>query len=130
MSVPKQVKISGAMTIGPIQPTTAPFPSGEGVVSLNLLHTSQVDTGPRSRMINSPASFEDLLAGTGITNLRWLYLRPRNATLTFRLTSPAGVDQVLTISEMLVMSCPSPGSEWTSLGVQGAGDLEMMLAGD
>lgn len=129
MTVPKQVKLSGASSIGPIIPGASPFPSGECVTSINAAQTIQADR-QFARSINSPAAFVDLLTGSGITNIRYLVLRARAGTFTVRVTSPGGVDQVWTLSDLLILSNPVLGSEWTALAVQGVGDIEVQIGGD
>lgn len=129
MTVPKQLNIDGAMSIGPIQPTTFPFPSGEGTVSLNTTQTTQADNGPRGLSVNSPSSFQDLLSNSGVTNIRALYLRVRTGQLTVQVSSSAAAMQQFVVSDMLVLSCPIPGTELTALGVKGTADIELMMAG-
>ena len=133
MTVPKKASVSGAVVIGPIQPTAAPFPSGECVVSLAAELTVQADYN-QSRTINSPATFVDLLAATGITNVRLLALRARAGTFEVRVTSDNSgtpiVDQILTLSDLWVITNPSSGSQFTAVAVRGVGDLEITIAGD
>lgn len=130
MSVPQKLELSGAATLGPIQPSSAPFPTSECVVSINLTQT--VQAGIRNALsINTPSpGFFDLLAGSGITNVRFGVIRVRTGPFVIRVTSSAGTDQVFDLSDQLVISNPLPGTEWTALAVQGIGDLEILLAGD
>lgn len=133
MAVPKEAKVSGAVTIGPIQPTAAPFPSGECVASLASVLTTQADYS-QARSISSPAAFVDLLTATGITNVRLLVLRARAGTFEVRVTSDNSgapiVDQIFTLSDLLVITNPASGSQFTAVAVRGTGDLEIAIAGD
>ncbi len=133
MTVPKKLAISGALRIGPIQPTAAPFPSGDCVVSLNAEQTTQADVS-FARSINSPGAFVDLLTGTGITNIRALHMRARGGTFEIRYTADNSgspiADQVTTLSDELLLTNPASGSQWTALAVRGVGDLEVTIAGD
>ena len=133
MSVPKKATVSGAVDIGPIQPTAAPFPSTQCVASLASEMTTQADY-TQARSITSPSSFVDLLASTGITNVRLLVLRARAGTFQVRVTSDNSgvplVDQIFTLSDLLVITNPSSGSQFTAVAVQGVGDLEITIAGD
>jgi hypothetical protein len=128
MAVPKKLELRGAVTSGPVTPTSSPFPTGESIVSLNVDQTPQADVA-KAFSVNSPSSFQDILTGTGITNLTFISLRVRSGTFQVRRTSAGGADQIDTLSELLVVSNPTSGSEWTALAVQGVGDIEMLLAG-
>jgi hypothetical protein len=130
VTVPTQLRVTGATKIGPIQPTSAPFPSGEAVYSLNFEETVQENLC-RTFSVNSPSpAFFDLLASSGIASLRYIYIRARVGAFVVRVTSSAGVDQLFDLSRLLVLSNPQPGTEWTALAIQGVGDIEVQLAGD
>ncbi len=131
MTIPAQLTVAGASRIGPIQPTSAPFPSGESVFSLNFNETVQVNKC-QGIPVNSPSpAFFDLLTGTGITKLRYIYIRARVGAFVVRVSSAGGgTDQVFDLSRLLVVSNPTPGTEWTALAIQGVGDVEVQLAGD
>ncbi len=128
MTVPKLVRLSGAANIGPTTPSSGPFPSGDCTVSVNAQQTTQADN-QFARTINSPTTFVDLLAGNGIANVTFLVLRVRAGTLTVRVTSPAGVDQLFDVSDLLVLSQSVSSSAWTALAVRGSADVEVTIAG-
>lgn len=130
MTVPTQLRVTGASKIGPIQPTSAPFPSGEAVYSLNFEETVQENLCRTFSVNSASPAFFDLLTGSGIANLRYLYLRVRVGSFVVRLSSSAGADQVFDLSRLLVVSNPQPGTGWTALAIQGVGDIEIQLAGD
>jgi hypothetical protein len=126
--VPKKLTVNGASAIGPIQPTAAPFPSNESVLSLNHEQQPTADL-TRTMSINSPAAFVDMLANTGITALRFISLRVRAGTLDVRASSSAGADQIWRCSDLLVLGNPLTGSEFTAFAVRGVADIEIQLAG-
>lgn len=129
MTVPKQAAINGSAKVGPIQPTAASFPSGECIASITTTpQTTQADS-QKALSINSPAAFVDVLAGTGVTNVKLLVMRVRAGTATLRITSPGGVDQQFTLSDLLVLNNPVDASAWTALAIQGVVDVEMTIAG-
>lgn len=131
MSVPVQLRVSGAATLGPIQPTSSPFPSGQTAMSLNFSDTVLAHTGTRAIPINSPSpAFFDLMAGSGITSVRWVVIIPRSGSFVLRFTTSAGVDQLVDLSGLWAQRLPVPGTEITALAIQGVGDIEMQLAGD
>lgn len=129
MAVSQLVTISGAASIKPPTPTTAPFPSLSQVINLASSQTKGA-ADSRARTISSPAAFVDLLAGTGITTCTMAVIRIRSGYLTIRVTTAAGADQVLDCSELWVHSSPLAGREITALAVQGTADIELILAGD
>lgn len=131
MSVPKQLKVTGAVSLGPIQPTSAPFPSGQSTLSLNLQQTVTRSSGDRAFQVDASITPFDLLAGTGITSVKYLLLRVTGGTLTIRASSPAANDQDFTVSDKLEISNPLSGSPWTALSVQaGIAYIEILIAGD
>ena len=131
MTVPTLLTVAGASTLGPIQPTSAPFPSGESVFSFNFTETVQVNSCRTISISSASPAFFDLLVGTGIVSLRYVYIRARVGAFVVRVTSEGGgVDQVFDLSRLLVVSNPVPGTEWTALAIQGVGDVEIQLAGD
>lgn len=129
MAIPKQLLVAGGVSIGPIQPSAATFPSGERTQSLNLSQTVQADAN-KTQSLNSPAAWVDLLAGTGITNLSFYSLRVRNgSSFELRFTTGGGADQILRVSELSVYSSPTSGQMITALAARGVGDFELELAG-
>lgn len=130
MTVPKKLEVSGAVTTGPIQPTAAPFPSGQSTLSLNSEQTPLADFNNAMSVSVMAPSFTDVLAGTGITNVKFIAMRVRNGTLVVRVTTAAAVDQEFSLSDTLVISNPTAGTEVTALAVQGTADLELMVTGD
>lgn len=130
MSVPATLRVSGSTKIGPIQPTSAPFPSQESVASLNFEETVQANKCQTISINSASPSFFDLLAGSGITKVRYLYIQARVGSFVLRVTTSAGVDQVFDLSRLLVLSNPQPGTEITAVAIQGVGDIELQLAGD
>ena len=128
MAVPKKLTSSGGVTLGPIQPTCSPFPSADCVASLAAMLTTEADI-TIARQINSPAVYVDLLAGTGITNVKAFLLRVTGGTLDVRRTSPLAVDQEDRVSDLMLVINPISGSEWTALAVRGTAALEAIIAG-
>lgn len=80
--------------------------------------------------INSPVSWVDLLAGTGITTATVVALKVSNPTnFEVRLTTAAGADQVLRLSDSFNYISPVTGQGITALAVRGVGELTRMIAG-
>lgn len=124
-----KVQHNGAVQLGGCQSTCGPLGPAECTVSTNACQTLQA-TQSFSRAIASPGAFVDLLAGTGIVTVKFLQLRVSGGTLEVRFTSPFGADQILPVSDLLVLSNPIAGSGLTALAVQGTASLEAIIAGD
>lgn len=130
MGVTQKFEISGSATIGPLQPTASPFPATTGEFALDASGT-YAENRLSAFSVNSPSpAFQDLLAGMSISAVRGLALRVQNGILTVRVTTPAGADQVFTVSDVLVLHCPVKGSELTKLAAQGSANVELLISGD
>lgn len=87
-------------------------------------------TSEKSLSINSPVTYVDLLAGTGITSLSFFVLKVKNSNnFEVRFTTAAGVDQVMRVADLLVYSSPVTGQQITAFSARGAGDIDLLLAG-
>jgi len=129
MTTPQKFELLGAATLGAVSPVGA-FPANESSFPIAV---SQITQGSSvgARRINTPSpGFLDLLAGTGITSLRYLVLIVRNGVFVVRMSSSAGADQLLTVSEFIAFSNPQSGSQITALAIQGVGDIDLVMAGD
>lgn len=82
------------------------------------------------RTINSPNAFVDLLAGMSTSGIRFVAIRVANGTATLRITTDAGADQLISISDLFVVSNPARGSEITALAIQGVVNVEYLVSGD
>lgn len=65
-----------------------------------------------------------------ITKVRVIVMRVRGGTIRLKLTSAAGTDQVIPVSELLVWTSPNAGDEVTAIKIVGTADVEYILAGD
>lgn len=129
MPTPQQIAFKGAVTLGPPSASCL-IPSGVVAIPIDVCNIAQASVS-RSLRLNSPSpAFENLLAGSGITSLRYGLLIARNGVFTVRISWPGGVDQLIPLSEYWAFSNPQTGSQITALAVQGVGDLEVVLAGD
>lgn len=129
MTTPQEIRFAGAVTLGP--PSACCLrPSSIFTQPVDVCQVAQAGI-TQERRINSPSpAFVDLLANTGITNLRYINMLARQGVFTVRITWTGGVDQLLPLSEYLALSNPQTGSQITALAIQGVGDLSLVLAGD
>lgn len=130
MACLKTLQVSGAAVLGPPQATCgSAFSAGSDVVSLGLTQNPQA-AKPGCRNINSPSTWVDLLADSGIGVARFVLLRASGGTLEVRFTTTAGVDQVADLTDLFLLSNPLAGYGVTALAVRGSADLEMLITGD
>ena len=81
--------------------------------------------------INSPNPLVPfILALETIVKVRFLAIRVRGGSLAVLLTSPGGVDQVVRVSDLIVINTPNPGDEITAIKAVGIADVEYVIAGD
>lgn len=130
MTVPAKLKVGGAATLNPVV-SSGSFPSGHSVGRLDVDRTVTAHSGNRAFAVNSPSpGFLDLLAGSGVTNATFVFLRVRTGTFVVDVTTSAGANQQFDLSGEWLVNNPTPGSEITGLRIQGVGDIEIMIAGD
>lgn len=130
MTVPQRVQVQGSVTLGPVLPSSCPFPSMDTGFSINVDQTRGASKNvSRSISVISP-TWLDVLANSGITTVRFVSMRVNGGVVTVRKTTPAGADQVDTVSDLWVWSSPQPGGEITALAIQGTANVEMIIAGD
>jgi hypothetical protein len=131
VGVPHQLAVVGSATLGPIQPTSCPFPSGTSSISLNTTQTRQAARAD-SLSFNVPSpSWQSLIAGLGITAVRFLVIRVQSGSILVRVTSASGgALQVLPVSDYIVLSLPRAGTELTVVEAQGTANMELIVAGD
>lgn len=130
MTIPSKLRVAGAVTIGPVQPSGS-FPSGQSVSQLNFERIVNAHSGVRAISVNSPTpGFFDLMANLGFTQVTFAKLRVRTGSFVVDVTTSAGANQVFDLSDLWLVNNPIPGTEITGLRIQGVGDLEVTLAGD
>lgn len=130
MGVLQKIDVSGSVSVGPVLPSSSPFPSSSGDMDIS---TTQVRPENRQSAfsVNSPSpAFKDLLQGMSISAVRLVAMRVFGGSLVVRWTTAAGVDQLTTVSDLLVISNPNAGSEITALAAQGVANVELIVAGD
>lgn len=130
MGVSQLINVQGSVTLGPVLPCGTAFPSVQSTIDLALQQTRQLGrTESMTINVNSP-SFASLVAGLTFSAIRFVALRVQSGILTLRVTTPAGAQQLFTVSELIVLSNPQAGSEITALDAQGVANVELIIAGD
>jgi len=122
------ITVTGSITNASPTPTST-NQTYSGNAALNV--SQQVSAiKPNVRAIASPASFEDMLAGSGVTTATFIYLRVFSGSLVIRTTTAAGTDQLQTVSGMYLWSSPNSGDGATAVAIQGTADYEILLGGN
>ncbi len=128
MGILQKIDLSGSVTRGPAMATSSSSIGGDEIpIDVSFVYAEH-RRDPRT--INSPSAFVDLLAGMSISAVRFIVLRVTGGVATLRLTTPAGDDQLITISDLLILSNPARGSEITALAIQGTVNVEVIVSGD
>ena len=71
------------------------------------------------------------VAMDSVAKARFLGLRVVNgASIQVLLTTPAGTDQAINVSSLLLWHSPNSGDEITAIKLVGTADIELMIAGD
>ncbi|TAK93712.1 hypothetical protein EPO05_06985 [Patescibacteria group bacterium] len=120
------------MAANPLTTSTATFPSISDGLNLAVSQTRN-EGKATGQTINSPSpAFQDMLAGNPMSAVRFLAIRVSGGTLILRVSSPiaGGANQLIPISDLFLISNPLVGSEFTAVGLQGSGSIEMVIAGD
>lgn len=129
MTAAKSLALQGGIIVG-AGCGCGPIPAGACPIPLNAVIASyQASTGLTQRQIASPAAFVDLLAGSGLTQVMFVYLRVIGGTVTLRVTTAAGVDQVSSVSDLYVVSHSSVAAAFTAVAVQGTAEIEFLAVG-
>jgi hypothetical protein len=128
MAQPVTVTVNGAIMANPSASTS---------LSPSLADTVQFGTQrvysykfANNFSINAPVSPVTIGLGGSMTKVRFMFIRPIGGPIEVLLTSPAGTDQALFVSEEWLWSSPSEGTQVTGIKMLGVSDVEMLLLGD
>jgi len=131
MGQPALVQVTGAVVVSPV--TGSCYPG-----SPSLTDTLQIFTqaaygawkSGRPNVQNPNLGSPYVIPLEGIAKVRFLAFRTQ-LPMRLLLSSPnGGVDQVVPISDELVLHAPGAGDEMTAIKVVGAGDISYVIAGD
>lgn len=126
MPVSKSIELKGAATINAGDCVCATFPSGQGVMKLELAYTSGADVA-RAFTIADAVTWVDLLANTGITQVAFIVLKVRGGSIELRRTVGTNVDQIIPVTDTEIWF--SPTARATALAIRGNADIELIIAG-
>jgi len=129
VGVLQKLAMQGSVTRGPVLPTSTPATIGGDEIPIDL-SAVYAEHRREPRTINSPSTFVDLIAGMTISAVRFVIIRTTGGVATLRLTTPAGEDQLLSISDLFILSNPVSGSEVSALAIKGSVNIEVLISGD
>ena len=130
MAQPITITVNGAVQAAPAS-TTALAPSLSDTVQFGTSRTYAYKI-TNSFSINNPLSGSPFTVPLGsITKVRFMFIRAIGAGVLMLLTSPADPDpQLLYVTEEMLWSSPSEGTQLTAIQLVGVTDVEMILSGD
>lgn len=122
------VTLLGALTVGSAGGCCG---SGAGDIAFPLEACGTATASIYNKFdFNSPVTWIDLLAGSGITAAAYAAIKIRGGTnVELRITTPSAADQTFRLSDLWVYSSPVSGQQITALAVRGVGSIERMIAG-
>ena len=120
---------SGAVTG---QPTPVPGgPSLSDMLNTSFCGTYGSSKAGRPSVVGATDLVPYVVTLDTITKVRFLGIRVINgSSIKVKLTSPAGTDQVLQVSSLLLWHSPNSGDEITAIKLVGTADIELLIAGD
>lgn len=126
MPVSKSIELHGALKVNAGDCVCATFPSGQTVMKLEEAYTSGADVS-RSFTIADAVTWQDLLAGTNITQVAFLVLKVRGGSVELRRTVGTNVDQIIPVSDTEIWV--SRTQRATALSIRGNADIELFIGG-
>lgn len=128
MAFPATIKHTGSLQAAPTNGSLGDVPSLTDLINTSFQATYQSTKSGRPS-INAPV-VPAVLDLESVVKVRAIALRVRGGSLKILLTSAAGVDQAIRVSDAFIWSAPSPGDEITAIKFVGVADLEYVIAGD
>lgn len=126
MAQPVTVAVTGAISAAPSTPAAQATLQSVKPFFLQRTYSYRLD---QNLTINSPVSPVEISLGS-ITKVRFVALTVIGSSVQLLVTSGAGTDQTVKVSEFFLFSAPSEGDQLTAIKIQGVSDVEMILLGD
>jgi len=123
MAQPITVTVNGAISASP-SASNSLAPSLSDTVQFGTQRTYSYKFA-NNFSINAPVTPVVIGLGGSITKVR-----PIGSPIDVLVTSPAGTDQAIYVSEEWLWSSPSEGTQITGIKMLGVSDIEMLLLGD
>lgn len=124
-----RLDVLGAVQVNPAIPVTsvtAAAPSFFAGMNLGLRRTfaEHQEGGLKlSAAVDTPLPFGTVAAAA------FLALRVTSGSVLLKITTPAGTDQTVRVSDLLLLSVPTAGDEITGITITGTAEIEYILAG-
>ena len=129
MALPAIIGHNGALNGSPSGTTTG-VPSLIELINTSFQSVYGSSKSSRPSIVGATDLIPYVVALETIVKVRVIVIRVRGGGLKMKLTSAAGVDQVIPISDIIVWHSPNAGDEITSIKLVGTADVELVLAGD
>lgn len=127
MAQTRTVWLTGAASIAPVAVLNGPTLADH----LNISATATYQASKASPLsVSSTTEAPYTVSLDSITKVRFMILKVRSGSVTLQLTSAAGTDQKLKVSDQIIWHAPNAGDEITAIKLVGTADVELLLAGD
>jgi hypothetical protein len=113
VGLPVCVRVRGVVTFRPTLGGFTPPSSGD-TLALNVDATYD-DSKATGRTVTENVGAPYVVPLEGIGAVRFFAIKVRGGNLTLLLTSAAGTDQAMMVSDEFEISCPAPGTEYTAI---------------
>lgn len=127
MGQPVLLSFNGVVSSAPAAAPNAPALSE--ILDLSVKQAFQASKSVRLTINNPGAGAPYVIPFEGITVVRFVAIIAWGAPIDVYLTSTKGADQVVPVSDRIVISSPS-NAGFTAIKLVGVGDVTYLLAGD
>jgi hypothetical protein len=118
------------LTGSPGNPSSA-LPSLQEIANTSFSRTYSQRQAGAPQVINATDLAPFILSLGTVTKIRMLFVRVvGSGVIRLKLTSAAGADQALPLSDLIVWHAPAEGDQITAVKVVGTADLEYTVYGD
>ena len=128
MAVPAIIRHTGSLSGVPSTATTI-YPSLQEIGNTSFERTYSQRMSGAPSVIGATDLLPFLLPLGTLTKVRMLWLRCTQS-IKLKITSPVGIDQVLNVSDEILLHNPNEGDQLTAIKLVGTADIEYAVAGD
>ena len=130
MAIPVTVQHVGSLQGTPTTATTV-FPSLIEIANTSFQRTYTQRISGSLTVLNATDLAPKVVPFGSVAKARVVFLRLSGGSLKVKLTSAAGVDQAILISDELLIHTPNEGDQITAINLVGSGvDVEYSIIGD
>ena len=125
----EKITITGSVTSNPPSACST-FPSFAKSLPFNEVKNLEKSLCKFEQISVASPSFQDLLAGSSISQVKLFAMKVSGGSLLLRVSSTdGGADQLIPVSGLVIWTADQTGQELTAMAVQGTASLEFFVAG-